>query len=154
MNALTGRIRGRRWSCLSNTALISLSAAGGRSRGRRGPALTAVMPGHFQPPSMTVDMTGRAAVSESENLGTPGDPQFDWAQARGFLSRRLARKLFREDHATLDDLTQEALVRVLRAARRETVLNLEGLMETIAERTVADFLRSRRIWQKDPTIYP
>ncbi|MBK6735578.1 MAG: sigma-70 family RNA polymerase sigma factor [bacterium] len=93
-------------------------------------------------------------MSETENRETPEEPQVNWEQARGFLSRRLARKLFREDHATLDDLTQEALVRVLRAARRDTVHNLEGLMETIAERTVVDFLRSRRITRDGPTVDP
>jgi DNA-directed RNA polymerase specialized sigma24 family protein len=78
----------------------------------------------------------------------------DWDKARSFLSRSLARKLFREDLATRDDLTQEALVRLLRAVRRETTHNLEGLMETIADRTVVDYLRRRRAWQKDPTIDP
>ncbi|MBK6735568.1 MAG: sigma-70 family RNA polymerase sigma factor [bacterium] len=88
-------------------------------------------------------------MNSTEDLG-----HHDWDQARGFLSRRLSRKLFRADQATLDDLTQEALVRLVRAARRETVLNFEGLMETIAERTLVDYLRSRRAWQKDPTIDP
>lgn len=89
---------------------------------------------------LCIDPTGSLVVNEPDNL------EHDWDQVRRTLSRMLSRKLFREDHATLDDLTQEALVRLLRAARRDTILNIDGLMETIAQRTVVDFLRSRRIW--------
>lgn len=91
-------------------------------------------------------------MGESGSSQATGELQFDWSDARDFLARRLSRRLLREDQATLDDLTQEALVRLLRAARRETLENVEAFMERVAERTMIDFLRRRRIWQQQPNL--
>lgn len=68
-----------------------------------------------------------------------------WAEAREFLRRRLAASLDRVDPTVIEDLTQEALLRLLRALRREEVRNLEALMTEIARRTRIDFLRHRRV---------
>jgi DNA-directed RNA polymerase specialized sigma24 family protein len=73
----------------------------------------------------------------------PHDAQIDWAQARRFLRDRLAREVDAKEEAHLDDLVQEACVRLLRAVRREPVAQLEGLMATIARRTWADHVRRR-----------
>jgi DNA-directed RNA polymerase specialized sigma24 family protein len=88
---------------------------------------------------LCIDPTGGMVVSEPDN------PERDWDQIRKALSRTLARKLFRVDRATLDDLTSEAVIRLLHATRRGAIHNIDGLMETIAQRTVVDFLRRRRL---------
>lgn len=71
------------------------------------------------------------------------DANIDWTQARRFLRERLRHEVDAGDESLLDDLVQEACVRLLRACRREGVKQLEGLMTTIARRTWADHLRRR-----------
>jgi DNA-directed RNA polymerase specialized sigma24 family protein len=60
------------------------------------------------------------------------------------MRRQLSRKLSSLERAQLDDLTQEASIRLLRCMRREEVRNLDALVQTIIGRTVMDFLRCRR----------
>ena len=74
-----------------------------------------------------------------------GETSIRWADARTFLRERLSRHLDRADPATVEDLAQEALVRLLRATRREQPRNLEALMTEIARRTYVDFVRRRRV---------
>lgn len=64
-----------------------------------------------------------------------------WGEARAFLSRAIRHELFSREGAILEDLVQEACVRLLRALRREPAINLEGLMTEIARRTVVDYKR-------------
>lgn len=73
----------------------------------------------------------------------PVDAQIDWVHARRFLRDRLASEVDAHEDAHVDDLVQEACVRLLRAVRRERVAQLEGLMATIARRTWADHVRRR-----------
>jgi RNA polymerase sigma factor (sigma-70 family) len=68
----------------------------------------------------------------------------DWVAARAFLRVRLRRSLVAEDSAVIDELTQEAMVRLLRAVRRQEVRNLEALMNVIADRTRVDHIRAQR----------
>ena len=46
----------------------------------------------------------------------------------------------------IEDLSQEAMVRVMRAVRLAPARNLEALTSEIARRTAIDHLRSRRRW--------
>lgn len=69
-----------------------------------------------------------------------------WDEARAFLQRVIRHRLGHADAARVEDLTQEALVRLLRALRHEGARNLEGLMTEIARRTVIDWIRSRQRW--------
>ena len=71
------------------------------------------------------------------------DANIDWIHARQFLRERLRREIDACDESQLDDLVQEACVRLLRACRRESIQQLEALMATIARRTWADHLRRR-----------
>ncbi len=76
----------------------------------------------------------------------PAEPPFDWEEARRFLRERIAAQLRPLDGAALDDLTQEALVRLLRAVRRQEATNPNGLMYEVARRTCIDLIRRRRRW--------
>ncbi len=77
--------------------------------------------------------------------------QVHWTEAREFLCRRLRHELRGRDRDDLQDLTQEALTRLLRAIRRDGARSLEALMTAIARRTAIDHFRRRR-WaaQFDP----
>lgn len=68
----------------------------------------------------------------------------DWVEARRFITRALRRSGI--GRGELDDLVQEVSVRVMRAARKTEVVNLEALMNTIADRTTRDLFRRRRRW--------
>lgn len=74
--------------------------------------------------------------------------EISWGPAREFLHRCLARTLFRTDPADLEDLTQEALVRLLRACRAQEPKNPQALMRAIARRTAIDFIRRRERWKR------
>ena len=63
------------------------------------------------------------------------------------MRRRLGYELTASTREHLDDLVQEALVRLLRAVRREPIENLEALMTEIARRTAIDCLRRRTRWR-------
>lgn len=80
---------------------------------------------------------GRSAAHETD---------IAWDEAAAFLRRRLQYQLSASGRDAIDDLVQEALVRLLRAVRREPVENLEALMTEIARRTAIDWLRRRTRW--------
>jgi len=69
---------------------------------------------------------------------------YDWKAIRSGLRRRFQSLLYRRDEDLLDDLAQEATIRLLRTLRREPARDLEKLMTTIASRTFADHLRRRQ----------
>ena len=84
---------------------------------------------------------------EQAHAGTPrAETEVSWAEARKFMQERLHRELRGRDGDQLEDLTQEALTRLLRAIRKEAVQNLEALMNEIARRTAIDHFRRRRRW--------
>ncbi len=89
-------------------------------------------------------MTDRAddrkcPIAQNEN-------EIDWEKACKGLRSRIARKLDRLDPDKIEDLVQEASVRLLRVVRQEGARNLEALMNVIAHGTSVDFLRRRRAW--------
>lgn len=70
-------------------------------------------------------------------------PELDWDALRNSLRRHFVRRAGTGDREYLDDLVQEASIRMLRAIRRGPVDQLEGLAATIAHRTWVDFIRRR-----------
>lgn len=80
--------------------------------------------------------------------GARSETDVRWTEARRFLADRLRRELHGRDADSLDDLAQEALVRLLRAVRRAGALNLEALMTSIAHRTAVDHIRRRHRWSR------
>ena len=73
-------------------------------------------------------------------------PELDWTQVRAVLRRHLHEQLPSGDRDSLEDLVQEALVRLLRVRRREPIANLDALLHTLTRRTCIDFLRRKRRW--------
>ncbi len=69
----------------------------------------------------------------------------DWKAATVFLRRRVDREAWRATEEVREELTQLALMRLLRAARRSPIDNLEAFMNVIAHRVVLDWLDSDRI---------
>jgi RNA polymerase sigma factor (sigma-70 family) len=82
----------------------------------------------------------RAMPADSAHTG---EREIDWNAARRFLRRRLELEVSGTERQELDDLVQEACVNLLRAVRRESARDLEGLMTVIARRTHTDFVRRR-----------
>lgn len=74
------------------------------------------------------------------------ETEVEWSEARGFLRRCFLRQIHGIDDSDLEDLTQEASVRLIRAIRRGGTQELEALMNTIAQHTARDFLRRRYRW--------
>jgi hypothetical protein len=73
------------------------------------------------------------------------EPGIDWKEARAFLRRRVSVELRFEDPATLEDVCQDSLVRLLRASRSMEIRNLEALMTEIARRACISHIRSARV---------
>lgn len=84
------------------------------------------------------------------------ETEIAWDEAAAFLRRRFQYQLSACGRDTIDDLVQEALVRLLRAVRREPIENLEALMTEIARRTAIDWMRRRTRWSAivDPAHPP
>jgi len=74
--------------------------------------------------------------------------ELDWDACREFFRIRLTRHLGGPDRGPLDDLVQEACIRLLRAVRTQPPDNLEGLMAVIAGRTWKDHLRRNSTQKK------
>jgi DNA-directed RNA polymerase specialized sigma24 family protein len=72
----------------------------------------------------------------------------DWQRVRGAIRGHLARRAGRDDRTHLDDLVQEACIRLLRAWRRERVDDTDALAYVIAQRTWVDFIRRRTRWRR------
>ena len=85
------------------------------------------------------------SVSAMSGVGETQATHVDWKMARPFLRNRLRGMVFRADDATLEDLVQDACVRLHRACRRTQVENLEGFMTTIAKRVALDHVRARSL---------
>ena len=81
------------------------------------------------------------------------ETEIAWDEAAVFLRRRLNVHLSPSGREAIDDLVQEALIRLLRVVRREPIENLEALMTEIARRAAIDWLRRRTRWNAivDPT---
>ena len=71
----------------------------------------------------------------------------DWSRLSKLADRNIRHVLPGSSDELVEDLRQEALVRVMRALRHGEVRNLEALTTEIARRTSIDHLRSRRRWE-------
>jgi DNA-directed RNA polymerase specialized sigma24 family protein len=92
------------------------------------------------------DVLACRSMSTNSDSEIRGESAVDWHAARQHLHRCLTRQLDRLDESQIEDLVQEAAVRLLRVVRREGARNLEALMNLIARRTAIDFIRCRRRW--------
>jgi len=81
-------------------------------------------------------------------LMRPREEAIDWADAGRFLRACLGARDPSLQAADLDDLTQEALIRLVRAVRRGEVANLNALMYELARCTDIDFIRRWNRWRK------
>jgi DNA-directed RNA polymerase specialized sigma24 family protein len=70
--------------------------------------------------------------------------QADWSEIRRRTRRRMERLIEPPDAADLDDLVQEACVRLLRASRRELIEDWEAMIATVARRTFTDHIRRQQ----------
>lgn len=73
--------------------------------------------------------------------------RIDWDHARQLMRGVISRQLHSVDPSTVEDLTQEALVRFLRALRREAPREPDALATSVAKRTAIDHLRSKTRWK-------
>lgn len=87
-------------------------------------------------------------MSQYREPTSSADLRIDWDEVRALLRRHLAQRVGSADRDSLDDLIQEASIRLLRAARRSKVENLDALASTIARRTWVDFVRRRVRWRR------
>src|SRR5262249_43586051 len=101
-----------------------------------------------RPPRVTLQAAMTPPTPPSVRL----EAEVDWTEARRFIQSVIRHQLGHADPARIEDLTQEALVHLLRALRREGARNLEGLMTVIARRTAIDAIRTRVRW--DPLVRP
>src|SRR5258705_6621502 len=74
----------------------------------------------------------------------PDPAHIDWAAATRTMRRMIAARTYQCDAATIDDLTQEALVRLARVARKEEIRELEAMMHHVARLTVLDHITRMR----------
>ena len=77
----------------------------------------------------------------------PGGSEPDWNRVRSLLRRRLEARLSPGEREEIEDLVQEALVRLLRARGRGAIGNLDAFLHTLARRTWIDFIRRKRRWK-------
>jgi len=75
------------------------------------------------------------------DLMRPREEAIDWKEAARFLRSCLAARDPSLQPTDVDELTQEAVIRLLRAVRRGEVTNLNGLMYKIVHDTRVDFTR-------------
>jgi DNA-directed RNA polymerase specialized sigma24 family protein len=82
----------------------------------------------------------------SETARRSAGGAIDWDHARRFLREALLRMPYRKDPDLVEDLVQEALVRLLRFTRGGLpIRNLDALMNTLAKRTLVDYLRHKGV---------
>lgn len=95
-----------------------------------------------------------------DNLSTSLPQKTDrinWVYARNFLHRFLGKRLDGIDPHEVEDITQEALIRLYRANERLSINNLEAIMIRIGRWCCVDYFRRRERWlhvmdPADPTL--
>lgn len=70
--------------------------------------------------------------------------QMDWNDVRLRARRQMERLIEPVDASDLDDLVQEACVRLLRASRRETIEDWGAMIATVTRRTFTDHIRRKQ----------
>ena len=73
-----------------------------------------------------------------------GNPDIDWNALRATVRRTIQSQLGRADQALIEDLTQEALIGILRVLRREPARDLTSLARAVARNTAIDEIRRRQ----------
>ncbi|MBM3321734.1 MAG: sigma-70 family RNA polymerase sigma factor [Candidatus Eisenbacteria bacterium] len=71
------------------------------------------------------------------------EQEIDWGKARETIRRGIRYRLGVAESPDLEDLTQESVIRLLRAVRREGATNTSALIAVIVGRVVAQYLRSQ-----------
>lgn len=89
--------------------------------------------------------TGAGAPDETVPTRVSATP--DWSRLARIADRNIRHVLPGSSDEWVEDLRQEALVRLMRALRHAEARNLEALTTEIARRTAIDHLRSRRRWE-------
>jgi DNA-directed RNA polymerase specialized sigma24 family protein len=84
---------------------------------------------------------------EDSPTPTESEQPINWEYARAFILSYLRRRLDGVDPSDIQDVTQEAMVRLIRVSRTAQIRNLEALMLKIARRCSVDFFRKRQRWQ-------
>lgn len=69
--------------------------------------------------------------------------EIDWDATRSRLRGKIIAQLGKED-ASVEDLTQQALIDILRLVRRDGARNLDGLVQVVARSTAIDEIRRRQ----------
>lgn len=107
--------------------------------------------GYPMSPTLVPSPESPSRMSPLDWLPNDGDPldRVDWNEARALMKRVIAANLSRErlDRCGHDDLTQRALVGLMRAVARGGIRSLEALAVTIAKRAAIECMR-----RPDPTV--
>jgi len=79
----------------------------------------------------------------------PPDPtaSWPWDELRTLAAHRVRARLGLLQRDDLEDVVQLAMVRLLRASRRESIANPHGMASLVADRAARDWLRARRRWR-------
>lgn len=88
------------------------------------------------------------------HLPSEQETVLDWDRLRALIRQRVRVQLYRAQPSDLDEITQRALVRVLRVLRCTQARNPEGLATWAADLAVKDWLRSNRRWHLRHTGLP
>lgn len=71
----------------------------------------------------------------------------NWRDTLHLMKRVLKRHLQADEQREVEDLAQEAAIRLLRATRRGAVERVEGLASDIARKTAIDYIRTQARWR-------
>ena len=86
-------------------------------------------------------------MTESGNPGRVRELDIDWARARSELRSRIQTRLGSGSESEIEDLTQQALVDVLRMVRKQGLRDLQAVIVIVARSTAVDEIRRRVRWR-------
>jgi DNA-directed RNA polymerase specialized sigma24 family protein len=78
----------------------------------------------------------------------PQTLDINWDVMRTRMKSAFSGRVRFEDRSLVDDLTQEGLVRILRASRTMQIENLDAFLNTIVQRVWIDHVRRRASWRR------
>lgn len=78
----------------------------------------------------------------------PQTLDIDWDTTRTRMKLAFSGHVHFEDRSLVDDLTQEGLVRILRASRTTQIENLDAFLNTVVRRVWIDHVRRRASWRR------
>jgi DNA-directed RNA polymerase specialized sigma24 family protein len=82
-------------------------------------------------------------MADPETPDPKREHHIDWDQTRRQIRDRIQAQVGQDDPA-IDDLTQQALIELLRVVRRDGASRLPGLIAVVARTTAIDEIRRRR----------